>query len=727
MKEATARRNCATVGESPSTGSRWSAKQVIMEMANSSSSVLGPLCSLVKPSEVQNFRKRWASRFFDMWEMLLLGFRPSWVSPCMPPSRAIEVSFPAAEVSRAAAAALQRKELKDPVNHAHRWWGRRPAVVMGAVVRAALAQAGSDPTRDPDPGQVVLDPMMGAGTTVSVARALGLRAVGQDINPVAYRIVQAVHSGADLARAAQVLAGAVQEAAQALGSGYCTRGPAGEPGELICYLWGLRVRCPTCREKVEVRTQIQIGSQGAGLPRAALCLRCFARRSDPESPCACGARDEKAGQARCPAGHLVATSRAALESGYSYQIVGKVLRRRGGRDYCPADEADKIGAARAEAALLGLQPQIPVSPIPPSETTAQVLAWGCRRWCDLYLPRQLAALGLVARAVSAEPEPVRSLLALALSSAAEFNCAMASYRGESQGAIRPAFWAQILRLEPVVAEAPLLSLDPAVSGSLLGIFRRRILPAAQLAQQMPGSVSLRLGSSHCIDLPDQSASAVVTDPPFGDSINYDHLADFFNAWHRVLYPDLPEATGSPHQVQDGGTLGFARSLGAVLRECGRILVPGGVAAYTFTHGNPTMWVALARAAEAGGMRVVRSHLVLTDAAFSAISYRNSDRPQTNAVLVLRRAEEVAGEPGELEAVLQSISAEAAEQLAEVGSVCPTGPADALNAVMGCLVARMRDLPAAQWEAAGLRAQEMARDLPRSQPAAEPERQLTLFQ
>ena len=240
-----------------------------------------------------------------------------------------------------------------------------------------------------------------------------------------------------------------------------------------------------------------------------------------------------------------------------------------------------------------------------------------------------------------------------------------------------------------------------------------------------------LGSSRHIDLPSGSVDAVVTDPPFGDSVNYDHLADFFHAWHRVLYPELPEATSSQDQVQDSSPGGFSENFGAVLRECSRVLVPGGVAAYTFTHSNPSMWVALARAAALGGLRIVRSHLVLTDAAFSAISYRNSDRPQTNAVLVLRRSSELP-EPARLEvgALLEQVVAEASSQVREVSGVGMLGRGDAVNAVLGCLVARIAQLPEEGWEAAAERAKVLAQGMPC--PASPPKNregegaQLTLF-
>lgn len=647
------------------------------------------------------------------------------------PSRAIEVDFPIESTSLATADALERKELKDPVNHAHRWWGRRPAAAMEAIVRAALAPAGADPASDPPPGSVVFDPMMGGGTTISVARALGLRAVGQDINPVAYRIVSAIHGGIDVFDAEAAFSEIMRRLDRQFRGCYETLGPGGSAGELVCYLWMLEVDCPGCAGKVPVRTQAQVGDRRPNEPRPMLCLPCCLWRGDPKSPCpGCGRKEEAPGLSRCAAcGRVFRSALAARERTLSYRMAAKVLREGGKRHYMPVDAAD-LGRADVSAQLRDVSEFLPRDTISNNQTTSQILSWGCRRWADLYLPRQAAVLGMLAKEVSCAHEPVRSLLALTLSSAAEFNSVLCSYRGRGQGAIRPTFWAQFLRLEPIVAEAPLLAAPP-VSGAVRTLFRNRLLRAIRLSQQYPGSASLRFGSSHVVDLPDGSVDAVVTDPPFGDSVNYDSLSDYFNAWHRVIYRDLPQTTTAPHQVQDGDPAAFAKNFAGVLRECARVLAPGAVACYTFTHSAPAMWVALVEAAEDAGLRIVRSHCVLTDASFSAISYRNEDRPQSNAVIVMRRREEVPMDPEESQDVAARAVAQGAAQLGRFPADFASSSGDLLTAAYGCVAARLGGVDRQWW----LRAMETARDLVRSgsyaamvRPAAKPEPvdQLSLF-
>jgi len=86
---------------------------------------------------------------------------------------------------------------------------------------------------------------------------------------------------------------------------------------------------------------------------------------------------------------------------------------------------------------------------------------------------------------------------------------------------------------------------------------------------------LACGTSSKTDLPDQSVDAVVSDPPFFDNVHYSQLADFFHVWQRhILGTDgirTCETTRSPEEVQQGDADAFKGRLGAVWKECYRVL------------------------------------------------------------------------------------------------------------------------------------------------------------
>ncbi len=116
--------------------------------------------------------------------------------------RAIEVGFPIVEINRLAVP--ERNSFK-PIYQMHKWFARRASCVFRAILLGALKPARRpdgtavdlmeefyrDHTKDPDTmGKTVLDPFMGGGTTVVEALRLGCRAVGIDLNPVAWFIVK---------------------------------------------------------------------------------------------------------------------------------------------------------------------------------------------------------------------------------------------------------------------------------------------------------------------------------------------------------------------------------------------------------------------------------------------------------------------------------------------------------------------------------------------------------
>jgi DNA modification methylase len=78
------------------------------------------------------------------------------------------------------------KHLYRPNTYLHKWWARR----CGSTFRAILKQLSPDPARRDYyapgglAGKVVLDPMMGGGTTLHEAIRLGASVIGVDVDPI---------------------------------------------------------------------------------------------------------------------------------------------------------------------------------------------------------------------------------------------------------------------------------------------------------------------------------------------------------------------------------------------------------------------------------------------------------------------------------------------------------------------------------------------------------------
>src|SRR3990170_1039510 len=106
-------------------------------------------------------------------------------------SIAIDESFPEKFANQLAQQEAFNKHLFRPNTYLHKWWARR----CGSTFRTILKQFVPDPQRRDYyapgglEGKIVLDPMMGGGTTLHEAIRLGANVIGADIDPIP--IVQA--------------------------------------------------------------------------------------------------------------------------------------------------------------------------------------------------------------------------------------------------------------------------------------------------------------------------------------------------------------------------------------------------------------------------------------------------------------------------------------------------------------------------------------------------------
>jgi adenine-specific DNA methylase len=125
----------------------------------------------------------------------------------------IEFDFPIEQVNEIAEREAHAKEKYRPIYFIHKWWARRLGSVFRTIVLYSLLDENTKVLqgdgkwrlvtqeeldnpwllylRDVDLGnKIVLDPMMGGGTTVIEALRLGCKVVAQDLNPVAWFLVK---------------------------------------------------------------------------------------------------------------------------------------------------------------------------------------------------------------------------------------------------------------------------------------------------------------------------------------------------------------------------------------------------------------------------------------------------------------------------------------------------------------------------------------------------------
>jgi len=121
--------------------------------------------------------------------------------------------------------------------------------------------------------------------------------------------------------------------------------------------------------------------------------------------------------------------------------------------------------------------------------------------------------------------------------------------------------------------------------------------------------------------PDNHFDAVLTDPPYYDSVPYSYLSDFFYVWLKrnlgQLYPDLfsTPLTPKPGEIVaysnskgdlEAGKLFFEENLKCAFRDIRRVLKPRGSAIIVYAHKSTAGWETVINA-------LLDSDLVITGA------------------------------------------------------------------------------------------------------------------
>jgi len=330
-----------------------------------------------------------------------------------------------------------------------------------------------------------------------------------------------------------------------------------------------------------------------------------------------------------------------------------VLTQDSKKQYLRIDAHDMEVYNEAVARLDEVRAYLPDLAIEEGHNTNQVINHGYSNWRQLFNPRQLVSLGLLAKAIDEYgDESVRNSLLLLFSAVLDFNNTFTSYKGEGTGAVRHMFSHHILKPERTPLEANVWG-TPKSSGSFSTLFKSKLLRAIDYQEDpfeikavssvkkkefgcnvpFDGQVSttwdsaafqangiyVSCGGSQSTHLSAKSVDFVVTDPPFFDNVHYSELADFFHAWQKNFFPvpgdnqDL-STTRSLKEVQDKSADKFGNKLAAVFAESERILKPEGLLVFSYHHSRKEGWTSLAKAVAGAGFSFVQAHPIQSEMA-----------------------------------------------------------------------------------------------------------------
>ena len=213
--------------------------------------------------------------------------------------------------------------------------------------------------------------------------------------------------------------------------------------------------------------------------------------------------------------------------------------------------------------------------------------------------------------------------------------------------------------------------------------------------------SPQLASATAHPLPDDSANALVTDPPYYDAVPYAYLSDFFYVWLRRnlfnVHPDLfrgevvPKdseiVVDRPHELSNSthDIAFYERELAKAFGEGRRVVRPDGVSVIVFASKTTASWEAILKAVVDAGWIITGSWPIDTEME-TRVAAQGQARLASSVHLVCRPRENPDGsmrtdEIGDWRDVLQDLPRRIHEwmpRLAEEGVV----GADAIFACLG---------------------------------------------
>ena len=314
-----------------------------------------------------------------------------------------------------------------------------------------------------------------------------------------------------------------------------------------------------------------------------------------------------------------------------------------GRFYRPPSERDFQAIEKAAEELerrkkshRGDLPLVPDEPLPLMSGVFNAPLYGHKTWGSLFTPRQLLALTTLSRLVLEAREKlatseevgladaVQAALCIVVDRQANTLTSLSRWHLTGQK-IEGLFARQAIPMVWDFAEANSFSGSTGdFDGALDWVSE---VCVAGGAFENSGHVERCSANAH--PLPNDSAQALVTDPPYYNAVPYADLSDFFYVWLRRTLPqnllasfseqlspkedEICEMSGwdpvrYPHKTGDW----FEKQMKKAMAECRRVLIPNGIGVVVFAHKSTAGWEAQLQAMVDAGWIITGSWPIDTE-------------------------------------------------------------------------------------------------------------------
>ncbi len=491
----------------------------------------------------------------------------------------------------------------DPVYMAHAYLTKVPVAGIVPFIEAFTSE-----------GEIVLDPFAGSGMTGVAALMTGRRARLFDVSVLGRHIgtnyVNQVPEEHLRKRADEVM----QEAGERIGSVYAVQcDQCGDMAQVTKTVWSAVMECPDCGEAILYYRSLE----AAGWQKSqTACSRCDAPVT---SRCRRVGERPVADSIRC------SCSRTQIEQPHR----------------TPLQVPDSAGLKWPDVAIEEFRQMYVASALGRHSLTSVASFYSHRNLCALAALH--AAIGEV------DEESLRDKLGFAFT--AILTRASKRYQWSRQRPLNAAnanYYVAPVFYEWNVFDLFNRKVEAAIrSDSWIRDERRTRLDWG--CDDDPG-VTYHLASANGLPLEDHSVDYVFTDPPFGANIFYSDMNLFQEAWLSEFTDPSEEAV---IDRVDTGALRTAdryeQMMTDALRECLRVVKPGGFITLLFGNSSGKVWQLLQRSIATAGLEVVPELITVLDKGQRSVKGLASGFENTatlDLMLTMRAAE---GVPADLAA------------------------------------------------------------------------------
>ncbi len=577
------------------------------------------------------------------------------------------------------------KHLYRPNTYLHKWWARRCGTTFRSILKYFVEDNGKRGYYDAGglEGSIVLDPMMGGGTTLHEAIRLGANVAGFDLDPIPVVQARASLSDTGLNDLEIAFGNIFDKLSDSLSPYFSSICPICSQSSQIRFMLYGQMRACQCDEVIMVDSLLlREQSDGESIQ---LCPTCHSVNHRGE-PCEEGRDLDKPrivtkGSKRCPRCEKPYREITDVPFYQRYIPLVKIINcSEHGVRFSSVESIDleSIERANSQRKMVEFDNSLEIRK---GQKSSDLIRKGIVEYSDLFSSRQILYLRKAIDLVKELGNKERLFMGLLVSTSLEFNSMLCGYKGAKirrAGAIRHAFSHHAYSFPYTALESNPVYAAKA-SGTLQKLFHDRIRRAREWSNQPRervlrnnrrrfinidgeldqgkevfdpselesgrGQYFVRQASAANIPLADSTVDYIVTDPPYYDSVHYADLSAFFRVWLRQMLDGGDAADIRWEYDQSTNAVPVKRSSGPVdedytgimsqiFKECRRVLrSPHGKLAFTFHHWAPRAWLTLTVALRRAGFELLEIQVVHSENPIS-VHIANMRALTDDAILIL---------------------------------------------------------------------------------------------